>query len=95
MLSSHFWSIQQRAEFSTQELKERLKYNKPVFRSIQAKLDSIPDVDIRNKFTRIIALLGSGVHPRPEEVLDCKQLFTDGPYQLSHLTYTHLVSHRH
>lgn len=71
---------------------ERLKYNKPVFRALQSKLDSITDEEMKKKFSRVIALLGSGVHPTSKEVLACKDLFSVGTYQLQHLTYTHRVS---
>lgn len=92
LLCSHFWSIQQRLEFSTQDLIERLRNNKPVFRALQAKLDSIPDSDIKDKWNTILGLLGSGVHPKPEDIIACKDLFVKEPYQLTSLTYAHVVS---
>lgn len=95
LLCSHFWSIQQKVEFSTQDLVERLKNNKPVFRALQARLDSIPNGDLKDKWKNVIAQLGSGVHPTPEDILSCKDLFVNEPYQLSHLTYNHAVSSRH
>ncbi|CAK1588471.1 unnamed protein product [Parnassius mnemosyne] len=90
LLCSHFWSIQQRAEFSIQDLKERLRSNRPVLRALQAKLDIIPDSDIKEKWRRVLALLGSGVHPTPMEVLACKDLFTTEPYHLGSLSYAHM-----
>ncbi|XP_004932835.2 LETM1 domain-containing protein 1 [Bombyx mori] len=90
LLCSHFWSIQQKVEFSRQELTERLRHNKPVFRSLQAQVEIIPDGDIKLKWKRVIASLGSGVHPSPKDVLACKDLFTKEPYQLSSLNYAHL-----
>ncbi|KAM3968473.1 LETM1 domain-containing protein 1 [Aphomia sociella] len=89
LLCSHFWSIQQRLEFSMQDLKERLRNNKPVFRALQAKLDSIPNNEVKEKWRRVLALLGSGVHPSPQEVLECKELFIKEPYQLASLSYAH------
>ncbi|KAJ8737907.1 hypothetical protein PYW08_000502 [Mythimna loreyi] len=89
LLCSHFWSIQQKLEFSTLDLTDRLRNNKPVFRALQAKLDSIPDGELRDKWRTILGLLGSGVHPRPEDVVACKDLFVKEPYQLSSLTYAH------
>ncbi|CAH0577877.1 unnamed protein product [Chrysodeixis includens] len=89
LLCSHFWSIQQKVEFSTQDLVERLKNNKPVFRALQAKLDSIPNRNLKDKWRNVIALLGSGVHPTPEDILACKDLFVNAPYQLTNLTYNH------
>lgn len=92
LLCSHFWSIQQKAEFSVIELKERLRHNRPTFRALQAKLESIPDVVMKEKFRKIIAMLGSGVHPSAEEIIACKLLFSQGPYHLSNLSYSHCVS---
>ncbi|XP_053623962.1 LETM1 domain-containing protein 1 isoform X2 [Plodia interpunctella] len=89
LLCSHFWSIQQRLEFTTQDLTERLKYNKPVFRALQAKLDVVPDGETKECWRRVLGLLGSGVHPTPLDVLKCKSLFVEGPYNLSNLTYSH------
>ncbi|XP_063634541.1 LETM1 domain-containing protein 1 [Cydia splendana] len=89
LLCSHFWSIQQRSEFTTQELTERLRNNKPVFRALQAKLDSIADSDLKDKWARVIGLLGSGVHPSVVDILACKELFAKEPYSLNSLTYAH------
>ncbi|XP_045784992.1 LETM1 domain-containing protein 1-like [Maniola jurtina] len=90
LLCSHFWSIQQRAEFSTEDLKDRLKYNKPVFRALQAKADLILPGETKEHWERILALLGSGVHPTAEEVLRCKDLFRKEPYSLPNLSYAHM-----
>lgn len=90
LLCSHFWSIQQKVEFSRQDLIERLKNNKPVFRALQSKVEDIIDSDLKKKWQRVVALLGSGVHPTPNDLLACKDLFSKEPYQLSSLTYAHL-----
>lgn len=66
-------------------------FNRPVFRILQAKQPEIPDEVLKKKFGRIVGLLGSGVHPSPQEVLDCQDLFKNGPYQLKTLTYKHKV----
>lgn len=92
LLCSHFWSIQQKLEFATLELTERLKHNKPVFRALQAKLDSIPDGELKDKWTTILGSLGSGVHPKTTDIIACKKLFENAPYELSSLTYAHAVS---
>ncbi|KAI5640882.1 LETM1-like protein domain-containing protein [Phthorimaea operculella] len=90
LLCSHFWSIQQRIEFSRQDLTERLRNNKPVFRALQAKLDELPESELKERWRHVLGLLGSGVHPTPGELLECKQLFTEKPYELSYLTYAHM-----
>lgn len=90
LLCSHFWSIQQKAEFSIQDLTDRLKNNKPVFRALQAKSNLVPTGDLRTKWKRIIGLLGSGVHPNASEVLDCKELFSKEPFSIASLSYSHM-----
>ncbi|EDS25642.1 ANON-66Db protein [Culex quinquefasciatus] len=91
-LTSHFWSIQQKGDFAQQELKQRLQYNRRVFRCMQAKLDSMrktkdPQFD---KCSYILGLLGSGLHPTSAEILDVKDLFTRAPFGLRHLSSVHL-----
>lgn len=92
LLCSHFWSIQQRAEFTTEDLKDRLRNNKPVFRALQAKAKLIPPGETKTQWKRILALLGSGVHPTAQEVIACRELFSKGPYSLINLSYAHMVS---
>ncbi|CAB3226235.1 unnamed protein product [Arctia plantaginis] len=89
LLCSHFWSIQQKVEFTAQELTDRLRNNKPVFRALQAKVHAISNNDIKYRWQKVIALLGSGVHPKTDDILECKDLFSGEPYQLSDLTYSH------
>ncbi|XP_068632993.1 LETM1 domain-containing protein 1 [Battus philenor] len=90
LLCSHFWSIQQKAEFSVEDLKQRLYHNQSVLRALQAKLDLIPDGEIKEKWRRVLALLGSGMHPSPKDVLACQDIFTTGPYHLNNLSYSHM-----
>ncbi|CAK1554638.1 unnamed protein product [Leptosia nina] len=92
LLCSHFWSIQQRVEFSMQDLTERLRYNRAVFRALQERLDTIPESSIKEKWERIIALLGSGVHPTANDIIECKELFSKEPYNMKNLTYAHMGS---
>lgn len=92
LLCSHFWSIQQKAEFSVQDLTDRLKNNKQVFRALQAKTNLVPSGDLKRQWKRIIGLLGSGVHPSTTEILDCKVLFSKEPFSLANLSYAHMVS---
>ncbi|XP_030019841.1 LETM1 domain-containing protein 1 isoform X2 [Manduca sexta] len=90
LLCSHFWSIQQKVEFTRQDLTERLRHNKPVFRALQAKVEDIPDSELKRKWRGVVASLGSGVHPSPNDLLDCKELFSKEPYHLNSLTYVHM-----
>ncbi|XP_052746470.1 LETM1 domain-containing protein 1 [Bicyclus anynana] len=90
LLCSHFWSIQQRAEFSIEDLTDRLRNNKPVFRALQAKSDNIAPGETKERWTRILGLLGSGVHPSAQAILACKELFSKEPYSLASLSRAHM-----
>lgn len=113
LLSHHFWSLQQRSEFSMIEHKEKLTYFRPVFRSLQAQLRSVKVSTVFTKkgihtfiynlfqnqpehksWSNVLGLIGSGVHPSPQLLLDCIHLFEDKPYNLSSLTAYHIVSPR-
>jgi len=95
LLSSHFWSLQQRTQFAVVEQKQRLKHYKPVFRALQAKASQIKMHPLYPRWRHIIALLGSGLHPTPEQIYACKNLFENGPFDLQHLLSGHLVSLLH
>ncbi|XP_065077238.1 LETM1 domain-containing protein 1 isoform X2 [Ochlerotatus camptorhynchus] len=91
-LTPHFWSIQQKLDFAQQDLKQRLQYNRRVFRCMQSKLDVLKKIDdpYCEKFGNILGLLGSGLHPTSDEILDVKDLFKRAPFHLNNLTSNHL-----
>lgn len=91
-LTSHFWTPEQRIEFSQIHLKQRLLYNKSVFRCLQARLSYLKDEADREKMDHIFALLGSGCHPSLEQILSTKDIFSKPPYSLDSLSNRHLVS---
>lgn len=91
-LTAHFWTLQQRSEFQTLALQERLSYNKPVFRCLQAKLKSVGDHKLHLEFKRILGLIGSGFHPTVESLLEVKDIFAEPPYSLQALSGKHIVS---
>lgn len=91
-LTSHFWTPEQKIEFNQIYLKHRLTYNKPVFRSLQAKLNHLKDEGDAEKMNKILGLLGSGRHPSVEQILSTKEIFTKPPYNLESLNNRHLVS---
>lgn len=97
LLTQHFWSLQQKSEFQTMYLQERLMNNRKVFRCLQANLENITETVYYEKWNHILGLLGSGLHPSPEEVLFIKDLFAIEPYQFSSLTQTHInnLCHMH
>ncbi|XP_055626249.1 LETM1 domain-containing protein 1 [Toxorhynchites rutilus septentrionalis] len=91
-LTSHFWSIQQKVDFAQEDLKQRLYYNRRVFRCMQAKLDVLRKAQdpLHEKFNSILGLLGSGLHPTSDEILNIQDLFVRPPFHLGHLSSVHL-----
>lgn len=94
LLTSHFWTLQQRQEFAIVMLKTRLEYNRKVFRALQTKLDKIITHDLYDQWSYILGQLGSGRHPNPNEIIAVKELFSQSPYNTTSLTHTHVVSDR-
>lgn len=92
MLCSHFWNLQQRSEFQIYYLKQRLMNHRPTFRCIQEQLDSLKDHPLCEEWAEILGLIGSGVQPTTEQIIQCKTLFSGPPYQIRKLTGPHLVS---
>lgn len=91
LLTSHFWNLQQKSEFSVLILKDRLVHNRPVFRHIQAELDSLKHHELYCSWKNVLGMLGSGVQPSVQKILLCKQLFMEKPYELDHLKGRHMV----
>lgn len=50
------------------------------------------DKALFTKWSHVLGLLGSGGQPTVEDILACKELFTDEPYNLSYLSRNHVVS---
>lgn len=92
LLSSHYWTLQQKLEFMLLDHKKRLKHNKPLFRCLQAELKSIKNQVLRIKWRDAIACLGSGTHPTTKNIIACSELFSGPPYSLDCLKRKHLVS---
>lgn len=91
LLTSHFWNLQQKSEFNVLILKERLMYNRPVFRHIQAELDGLENHPLHCLWKSILGMLGSGVQPSVSKILMCKDLFLEKPYELNCLHRKHIV----
>lgn len=91
-LTSHFWTLQQRSEFSVMNLRDRLAYNRQVFRNLQNKLETLRNDRHYEQWRSILGKLGSGVHPTVDEILSVKDLFSERPYKTGALPYTHIVS---
>lgn len=94
LLTSHFWSIQQRFEFNRLNLEERLRYNLRVFRFMQAQLHKLKNDENYEALKMILGMLGSGLHPTPAEILAVKEIFSKKPYELYSLPRSNLVIER-
>ncbi|XP_076316614.1 LETM1 domain-containing protein 1 [Tachypleus tridentatus] len=92
VLSTHFWTIQQRVDFALQRHKKKLYNYRPVFRHLQSKVLTASDDNLRNRCAAILSQIGSGVHPRVDEILKIKSLFVDDPYGLWTLKDNHMHS---
>lgn len=90
LLTSHFWSIQQKNEFQELFLKERTSYNRKIFRLLQAKLDATKEASEHKTWNYMLGLLGSGTHPTSDQVLSIQRIFDEPPYHLNDLTSSHL-----
>uniref|UniRef100_A0A1B6FDL0 Letm1 RBD domain-containing protein n=1 Tax=Cuerna arida TaxID=1464854 RepID=A0A1B6FDL0_9HEMI len=90
LLTSHFWSLQQRHEFALLEHKKRLRHFKAVFRSLQWQVEGLAENQLYAEWEHVIRLLGSGLHPTPSQVLDCQPLFGGRPYHLNSLYSSHV-----
>ncbi|XP_075161281.1 LETM1 domain-containing protein 1 [Haematobia irritans] len=89
-LTSHFWTLQQKAEFKQYYFQERLTYNRPVLRCLQAKLKSLKKHPKHEQFAHILGQLGSGTHPSVEQIIDIKDIFGDTPFSLVSLPGKHI-----
>lgn len=92
LLTSHFWTLQQRNEFAIIILRNRLEYNRSVLRLLQAKKKQIKNDDLYDKWQQVLGQLGSGLHPSTAEVLAIKDLFQRPPYNTKSLGSIHIVS---
>ncbi|KAG5676368.1 hypothetical protein PVAND_006209 [Polypedilum vanderplanki] len=90
-LTSHFWSLQQRAEFQQLYIKERTAYNKKIFRKLQQNLNATVLLPCHNEFNYVLGLLGSGTHPTADDIIKIKDIFKNSPYKLDSLTSSHLT----
>lgn len=92
-LTQHFWTLQQRSEFAVMNLRDRLAYNRSVFRKLQNKLETLKNDRHYDQWAEILGKLGSGVHPTTQEIINIKGLFAEPPYKTTSLSYPHVVSH--
>lgn len=95
-LSSHFYSIEQKVDFSLTDLTKRLHHSKPVFRYLQERIEEIESTEnnpnMRGKCQEVFDLLGSGFHPTMDQILSIKHVFEMKPFGLRYLKGGHLYS---
>lgn len=94
LLTSHFWTLQQKSEFNVVGLRGRLLHNKPTFRCLQERLAALSGHAICDRWSGVLGHLGSGVQPDVEDIIACKELFMTEPYHLIYLRRNHAVSNR-
>nr|XP_033331627.1 LETM1 domain-containing protein 1 [Megalopta genalis] len=90
LLTSHYWSAEQKLNFTMLDQKKRLKHNRPLFRCMQTELRTIKDKSLRIKWNDVIACLGSGTHPSVRNIIACTELFAGRPYALKNLKSKHI-----
>lgn len=93
LLCQHFWSLQQRTEFAMEGLRRQLYNYKPVFRCVQSQLDTLKGRQEYEHWAYVLGLLGSGMHPKPEDIIKSVDLFRGDPYHFSYLYPGHVVKH--
>ncbi len=91
ILTSHYWSIQDKFNFMMNEHKKRLQYYKPLLRCLQGEVNSVKDLNLKMHLQDIVAHLGSGTHPSSESILSCVKLFSGSPFSLNTLKRKHMV----
>lgn len=90
LLTTHYWTLQQRLDFMLLDHKKRLKHNRPLFRCMQAELHCITNQTLKMKWNDVMACLGSGTHPHVEDIIACSELFAGYPYSLNSLKRKHI-----
>lgn len=92
LLTSHYWTLQQKLDFMLSDHKGRLKHNRSLLRCMQAELKTIEGQTLRIKWRDVIACLGSGTHPTTKNIVACSELFSGSPYSLNTLKRRHMVN---
>lgn len=88
-LTHHFWTLQQRASFQEDVLRQRISYNRKVLRCMQAKLEKLETVHDYQRLGHVLGLLGSGMHASAQDIIEIKDIFERPPFDLHSLTSKH------
>jgi LETM1-like protein len=92
LLSSHFWSLQQRYSFALEDHTKKLQYFRPTFRNMQLRIVAVSDRTLHDQLNIVLSKLASGVHPTIPEILAIKSLFGSEPFHLNCLYPRHKVT---
>lgn len=103
LLSSHFWTPEQRFNYQLEDYTSRISHNKLLFSEFKHGLEPRPQLirikkdkedllDCRQKCKQIIDKLADGSHPSPSELLSVRPIFTEKPFGINYLHDSHLVS---
>ncbi|XP_015189122.1 PREDICTED: LETM1 domain-containing protein 1 [Polistes dominula] len=90
MLTHHFWTPEQKIDFTLYYYSQRFKYSRPLFHCMESKANHINDQILKTKWSGIIACLGSGGQPTVESMVSCIALFASSPYSLDTLESKHM-----
>ena len=93
LLSSHYWTPEQRTTFMWEDHVSRMRYYTAVYHRLLEKHSLIYLYEHRMLFHQIFRLLGSGHHPSVAQLVHLKSYFSSSSslYGLPNLTSNHLV----
>ncbi|ODN05734.1 LETM1 domain-containing protein 1 [Orchesella cincta] len=92
LLSSHFWTLQEKSQFAIDAQKKRLLNQRPVLRHLQSNVDSIRDRRQQDLCKEILFKLGSGSQPTVPEIMRIKPLFESDPFSMKSMHGPHIKS---
>lgn len=90
ILTSHYWTPEQRDQFTSIDHKARRKHMERIFTSLQQE-GHVIESDTKDHWEELTKTLTNKRDPSPDAVLACKPLFSDGPFSLQCIKRPHLV----
>jgi len=90
LLSSHFWSTQQKLKFLMEKQKLKIYHYGHVFRFLQQNTNHIRNQQMKQLVQHCLQKLESGHHPTVREVMAIKTVFEFEPFSLKSLQSSHL-----
>ncbi|CAL8101035.1 unnamed protein product [Orchesella dallaii] len=92
LLSSHFWTLQEKHQFAIDAQRKRLFNQRPVLRHLQSNLEFIRDKRHKEIFKEMLFKLGSGSQPTVPEIMRIKPLFESDPFSIKAMHGPHIKS---